>query len=198
MSIKPTKSEKQFLHLAYERFVNLVKEIKGKHFWDHDAKYRLAQEKELFLIYTELSSYNLLKELFNQFKNEPENKNYHTIGVELFQMLRNVFTHFPFFETYNDIWINHSIVNWLKPEKGRIAKFFKNNLGKNSIEQEYLDEHNTKKNCTIKFPTKDQYENKLFIKDILGEKEGILYCSRFMSDAAALVGAHIKYKGPAN
>lgn len=47
------------------------------------------------------------------------------IGSELFKFIRNIMTHFSFFNSWNDICISRQIINWNK-EGQSVDKFLKN------------------------------------------------------------------------
>lgn len=97
------------------------------------------------------------------------------IAELLFKFIRNVVLHFPFFASWNEVWINKEIVNWHK-EKQSIDKFLEKYKGKKETKYRFWGAK--KKQMTylvIKFPKKYTNKDKIFLKDIISEKEGIKF-----------------------
>ena len=97
------------------------------------------------------------------------------IGSELFKFIRNVVYHFPFFNSWDSVWINQSIVNWYK--KGlTIDKFLKKYEGHKEIKYRFWEEE--KKQMTylsICFPAKYSNDSKFYLKEMVSEKEGVKF-----------------------
>jgi len=97
------------------------------------------------------------------------------IGSELFKFIRNVINHFPFYDRWDDVWINKSIINWYR-EGQTIDKFLEKYKGHQIVKYRFWEAD--KKRMTylsINFP--DQYNDivKIYLKDFLTEKEGIKF-----------------------
>ena len=170
--LKPNVAEKEFLILAYNRFYDLFDEIIADSFWEKDPKYRFSRIKDIFGSYSELLNYEPLKWAIEHLKRirppmEAE------IGGELLKVIRHIITHFPFFDRWDDIWIDKQIINWNK-EKQTADKFF----GEGHKQVKYRFWEADKKRMTylsINFPNNYTNGDKIFLKDVLSEKEGVKF-----------------------
>ena len=170
--------EYEFLNLASNRFLDLYAEINGMNFMDNMPEIRLYKIKEIFSIYSELLLYEPDQEHI-AFLENTRPPMYAVISSEFVKFLRNILAHFPFFTSWNDIYVSKSLVNWANEGK-TIDKFLNKYQGhesvvyriKNSISKEWIYP-------TISFPK--LYNNeKIYIKDMIDEKEGILLCVAMM------------------
>ena len=174
MELRPDKAEVEFLTLAYNRFCDLFEEIGTDEFWEKEDWYRFSKTKEGFSIYSELLNYEPLQWVIEHIKKarppmEAE------IGSELFKFIRNVVIHFPFFNAWNDVWVKKSIINWFK-ESQSIDKFLEKYTGKETVKYRFWEAD--KKQMTylsINFPSEYKNDNKIFLKEILTEKEGVKF-----------------------
>jgi len=174
-NIKPNSTELEFLNLAYNRFYDLYDEVMSDDYWQRDEWVRFSKIKQAFEIYTELLNYEPIKFVIKQLKTaRPPMES--EIGSELFKFVRNVISHFPFFNSWNDVWINKPIVNWYR-EGLTIDKFLKKYEGHNEIKYRFWEED--KKQMTylsINFPKLYEDGSKVYLKDMITEKEGIKFC----------------------
>lgn len=172
--LRPNSAEIEFLKLSYNRFYDLFEEVMDDNFWGNDNWERFSKINQAFSIYTELLNYEPIKWTIAHIKNtrplmEAE------IGSELFKFIRNVLSHFPFFYSWDSVWISKNIINWHKEEL-TIDKFLKKYAGHNSVKYRFWEEG--KKRMTylrIKFPKTYEKDIKIFLKDIISEKEGIKF-----------------------
>ena len=191
--LQPSKAEVEFLTLAYNRFYDLFEEIRTDEFWEKEDWYRFSKTKEGFSIYSELLNYEPLQWVIKHIKKarppmEAE------IGSELFKFIRNVITHFPFFNAWNDVWIKKTVINWFK-ESQTIDKFLEKYTGKETVKYRFWEED--KKQMTylsIKFPSKYKNDNKIFLKEILTEKEGVKFSFILMKQILDTQVEEIKIK----
>lgn len=176
---RPNEAEKEFLTLAYCRFYDIYKEVMSDSFWKKDPWYRLSMVKEAFGIYAELLKYEPIKWVIEYFKKarppmEAE------IGSELFRFIRNILAHMPFFKKWDDIWINKNTVNWHR-EGQFIDKFLIKYEEHKPVKYRFWE---TKKKrmsyLSINFPNDYSKGGKIFLKDILVEKEGIKFSLALM------------------
>lgn len=122
-NIKPNKSELQFLSLSYNRFYDLFDEVMAEDFWNKNEWERFSKIIQAFSIYSEVLNYEPLDWIIENLKTtRPPMES--EIGSELFKFIRNIVSHFPFFTSWNEVWINKSIVNWHK-EGLSIDKFLR-------------------------------------------------------------------------
>lgn len=131
-----------------------------------------------FLI-DELLSDDNMKNTFEQALSHMENSK---IKISVFSMIRNVLAHFPFYEEWNEIYLNEEIVNWNNPRGKSICKFFSEaNAGKILSYDVYFrlsySEEKIKHTINITIPSiKDGF----YMKDFIGL--GDLYFTFFLID----------------
>lgn len=173
-SSRPNKNEIIFLHLSYNRFYELFEEVFSDEFWEKSPFYRFSKIKDGFSVYSELLSYEPFKDVFDYIeKQRPEMES--VIGQELFKVIRNIVSHYPFFDSWNDVWINNSLANWYK--KGQsIDKFFTKYSGNEQVKYRIWEEKHKKMTyLSIDFPCGYLNDKKIYLKDILNEKEGVKF-----------------------
>jgi len=172
--LKPNRTELEFLTLAYNRFYDLYDEIMGDSFWIKSEWERFSKIKQAFDIYAEVLYYEPIKHIIEKLKtSRPPMES--EIGSDLFKFVRNVISHFPYFNSWDSVLINKSIVNWNK-EGLSIDKFLKKYEGHEQVKYRYWEEQ--KKRMTylsICFPEKYSNGSKIFLKNIISEKEGVKF-----------------------
>lgn len=177
--LKPNEAEQAFLALAYSRFYDILDEILDDSFWGKEDRYRFSRIKDIFSVYSELLNYEPIGWVIEHLKTirppmEAE------IGGELFKFVRNVISHFPFFDRWNDVWINKQIVNWDK-EGQSVDKFLLKYEGHSQVKYRFWQAEKKKMTyLSINFPTIYSEGQKVFLKDILPEKEGIKFSTILM------------------
>lgn len=172
-NLRPTEAEKEFLNLAYNRFYDIFEEVMTDSFWKKRGNYRFSRIKDGFTVYAELLSYEPIQWVIEYLRKarppmEAE------IGGELFKFIRNVVSHFPFFDTWDEVWIKKSVINWNKDGQS-IDKFLKKYSGKNVVKYRFWEPKKRKMTyLNINFPQK--YEDGLIhLKEILSEMEGVKF-----------------------
>ncbi len=172
---KPNDKEKLFLKLAYNRFYDLFEEIMSPEFLDKNKEIRFFKIKEIFSVYSELLNYIPLKEVVESYKTKrPPMES--ELSKELIKFFRNIITHFPFFENWDEVWINKKIINWHK-ENQFMDKFLKKYAGRKEIKYRFWEPNYKKMTyLSVNFPKEYEDENKIFLKNIISEKEGIKFC----------------------
>lgn len=174
-TLRPNKAEKEFLTLAYNRFYDLFEEIISDSFWGKDKYYRFSKIKDVFAIYVELLNYEPIKWIIDWMKKGGRPPVEGEIGSDLFKFIRNIILHFPYFDSWDSVWVSKSIVNWSKKDQS-IDKFFEKYAGQKEIKYRFWE--NDKKRMTyliIKFPPKYDEIVKIFLKDIISEKDGVKF-----------------------
>lgn len=176
---RPNKAEKKFLSLAYNRFYDIYEEVLSDSFWEEDNYYRFCKIKDAFSVYMELLNYTPLKWTIEYIKdNRPPMEA--EIASELFKFVRNIIVHFPFFESWDKVWVNKEIINWYK-EGQFIDGFLSKYNGHKPVKYRLWE--GRKKQMTyiaINFPGTYNEKDKIFLKDILSEKEGVKFSIVFM------------------
>jgi hypothetical protein len=172
--LRPNKPELEFLTLSYNRFYDIFEEIMAESFWEKDQWYRFSKIKDGFAIYSELLNYEPIKWVIENIKNSrPPMES--EIGSELFKFIRNIIIHFPFFNGWDEVWINKSIINWYK-EGQFIDRFIEKYKGKDVVKYRFWEADKKKMTyLSIKFPKEYINDSKIFLKDILSEKEGVKF-----------------------
>ena len=173
MDLRPTPQEEAFLSLAYNRFYDLSDEIIEDSFWDKDDWYRFSKVNSLFSVYAELLAYEPFKYVLEEIKKQrPPMES--EIGGPLFKFVRNIFAHFPLFESWNDVWLTKDLVNWHK-EGLTIDRFLKKYAGHQEIKYRFWEAEKKQMTCmSINFP-KLYADNKIYLNDILSEKDGVKF-----------------------
>jgi len=174
-TLRPNKAEKEFLSLAYNRFYDLFDEVMADLFWERDGWYRFCKIKDAFAIYNELLNYEPIKWVIDWMKKGGRPPMEGEIGSDLFRFVRNLILHFPFFENWDSVWVNKFIVNWNEDGQS-IDQFLEKYKGREEVKYRFWEGH--KKRMTylsIKFPAQYKNTNKIFLKDVISEKEGIKF-----------------------
>ncbi|WP_264549821.1 hypothetical protein [Flavobacterium sp. N2820] len=171
---RPNSSEIQFLTLAYNRFYDLYEEVMSDDFWDKNDWERFSKIKQAYSIYAELLNYEPIKWVIEKLKTErPPMES--EIGSELFKFVRNVISHFPFFTKWDEVWVSKPIVNWHKEDQ-TIDRFLKKYAGKPEVKYRFWeDDKKLMTYLTISFPSEYLEQSKIFLKDIITEKEGVKF-----------------------
>ncbi|MDP3948518.1 MAG: hypothetical protein Q8Q17_01060 [bacterium] len=173
--LKPTKAEKEFLTLAYNRFYDIFEEIIADSFWGKDEWHRFSQIKDIFSVYAELLNYEPIKLVVDWMKKGGRPPMEGEIGSDLFKFIRNMILHFPFFDSWNSVWISRSIINWNKTDQS-IDKFLKKYTNHKEVKYRFWESDKKKMTyLSIKFPTQYSKTSKIFLKDIISEKDGIKF-----------------------
>jgi len=173
MKKKPNDAEELFLTLAYNRFYDLFEEVMDDNFWELDDWQRFSKISQGFALYTEVLNYEPMEYVIEaiKVKRPPMEAE---IGSNLFKFIRNVLTHFPFFATWEEVWINKPLINWNK-EGQSIDKFLTKHHGTSEVKYRFWEED--KKQMTymsINFP-KSYSDQKIYLKDIISEKDGVKF-----------------------
>lgn len=103
--LKPNQAEIEMLSLSFNKFYDIYDECLTDEFWKMDPFYRLSRTKMAFSIYAELLQYEPIKWVIEEVKKtRPPMEG--ILAGELFKFIRNVFAHFPFYDSWNEVYIN--------------------------------------------------------------------------------------------
>ena len=173
MDVRPTKSEELFLSLAYNRFYDLADEIMEDEFWEREEWYHFSKFSHLFAVNAEILTYEPFKLVLEALKkHRPPMES--EIGGAFFKFVRNILAHFPVFETWNEVWVSKDLVNWQR-EGLTIDRFLKKYSGHDEIKYWFWEpKKELMTYMSIKFPQK-YGEEKIYLKDIVSEKDGIKF-----------------------
>ena len=181
---KPNEKEKIALGLFYKRFYDLYEELSNDNFFKNKSSYRFYMIREIFSVYKELLGYKPIQyhiELIKKTRPPLEG----IIVNDLFSFIRNLLLHFPIFDNWDDVYISKDLATWNKA--GTIHRFLEKSSkikinDKGTIKYRIWEK--SKKLMThisINFP-EEYTDNKIFLKDIVSEKEGIKLCISFMKE----------------
>ena len=173
-SLRPNKAELQFLTLSYNRFYDVFEEVMDDSFWEKDERYRFSRVKDGFAVYSELLNYEPIKwALENMKTSRPPMEA--EICSALFKFIRNVIIHFPFFDSWDDVWVNQSIVNWHKDGQS-IDRFMKKYSSSGTVKYRFWEAAKRRMTyLSINFPKHYEDDAKIYLKDFLTEKEGVKF-----------------------
>lgn len=172
-TIPLSQAEELFLKLSYNKFFDICSEVYSEDFWTQNPHYRLTKISQAFSIYSEILNHDPLKGVLtwlSKYRPPMESE----ISGSLFKFIRNVLAHFPFFDNWDEIWVNKDLVNWKQPNQS-IDKFLKEFSGKPQVEYRFKEKSKAGFTyVTINFPEK--YDNdKIFLKDMIKEEEGVKF-----------------------
>jgi hypothetical protein len=169
--LRPNEAEKEFLTIAYNRFYDLYAEVMSEAFWLRDEYYRYSRISSGFANYSEIMTYEPLKWVLEEMKlKRPPGEA--EIATDLFRFVRNTLFHFPFYDRWRDVWISGRLACWNKTDSS-IDKFLRKYAGREMIKYRYWEPD--KKLMTyvqVQFPAEYSPESKVYLRDVLEEKEG--------------------------
>jgi hypothetical protein len=180
-NLRPNESEKQFLQLAYNRFYDLYEEIMADSdsFWLKDELHRFTIIRECFLVYSEILTYEPIQWILERIKKSRPPMEAE-IGKEYFNFVRNLLIHFPFFSKWSEVYFNRSLINWCGISKS-IDKFLTAYEGHAPIKYRIWSFKKKKFTyVTIGFPIGYLSDRKIFLSNMLPEKEGAIFSVAFM------------------
>jgi hypothetical protein len=175
--VHPKPEEIEFLNLSFNRFLDLFGEIVPDKFWDKSPHHRFSKTKDLFAVYSEILKYPPVQWVIDA-NTRP---NHSDVGRDLFKLIRNILLHFPFFEKWDDVWITQSLVNLYSTRPQFIDKFLSENEGRDELKYRFWEEnHKRMTYISVIFPKNYTSGGKVFLKDILPEKDGVKFSAIFM------------------
>lgn len=179
-NLRPNESEILFLTHAYNRFYDIFEEVRDDSFWEKDDWYRFCKIRDAFSIYSECLNYEPIRRILDVIK-EKRPPMEAEIGKELFKFIRNVIIHFPFHEKWDDVWVSKKLVNWYR-EGQTIDRFLNQYVGHEVVKYRFWEADKKKMTyLSINFPKSYTDDEKIYLKDIVTEKEGGLFCIIFMN-----------------
>jgi len=175
--LHPTQDEVEFLNLSFDRFLDLFEQIMSDEFWGKPDYLRFSKTKDLFAVYSEVLKYPPMQWVIETNKRP----NFSDIGRDLFKFVRHILMHFPFFERWNDVWIKQSLVNLHSSRPQFIHKFLTENEGKGQLKYRFWEEKPRRMTyISVSLPNDYTAGAKVFLRDIIPEKEGVKFSAIFM------------------
>jgi hypothetical protein len=173
----PTPAEVEFLNLSFNRFLDLFGEMMTDEFWHEEPNRRFFKIKELFTVYSEILKYPPVQWVIDSNKRP----NHSDVGRDLFKLIRHILMHFPFFEKWDDVWITQSLVNLYSTRPQFIDRLLSINEGKGQFEYRFWEARKKKMTyIAITFPKNYTKGEKVFLRDLLPEKDGVKFSAIFM------------------
>jgi|SRR6185312_2614431 len=181
---KPNKKEKLALKLFYNRFYDLYEELSQEEFFKKESTYRFYKLREIFSVYKELLGYEPIQYYIQYVKNGGRPPLEGIIVDDLFSFVRNLLLHFPVFNDWNSVYVSKDLATWNK--EGTIHKFLLKSsqikIDDSGIIRYRIWEKNKNLMTYIQIHLPEEYSDnsKIFLKDIISEKEGVKLCISFM------------------
>lgn len=171
---EPSSAELKYLTLAYNKFYDIFEEAFEDSFWRRNKYYRFSKIKDAFSIYAELLNYEPLSDTIEYLrKHRPPMEA--EISSELFKTIRNILAHFPVFESWEDVYLDNELVNWHQPGQ-TIDKFFTKYEGHKPVKYRFWQADIKKMTyLSINFPSTYLKGGKVWLKDIMTEREGVMF-----------------------
>ena len=146
-------------------------------FWDKSTYHRFSKIKDLFAVYSEILKYPPVQWVIDG-NTRP---NHSDVGRDLFKLVRHILMHFPFFERWDDVWITESLVNLYSTRRQFIDRFLSENEGRGELKYRFWEEKKKKMTyISVIFPKDYTNGAKVFLRDILPEKDGVKFSAIFM------------------
>lgn len=180
---KPNNKELIALNLFYNRFYDLYDEISEDSFYRRPSTERFNKLKDIFSVYKELLGYQPIKYFLEYVKNGGRPALEGILTDDLFSFVRNLLSHYPIFDNWEDVYITRDLATWIK--ESTIHKFLLKCTqikidGSGTIKYRIWSVRSkTMTYISINLP--ERYEdNKIYLRDIISEKDGIKLCVSLM------------------
>lgn len=179
MSTRPNKQEKEFLNKSYNHFLDVHDEVNREDLWSKDAYYRLSRVKDAILVYSEILEYEPIGWFLEALKKigppmEAE------LSKEYLLFIRNIFVHFPFFKSWDEVIFTKDMINWSKPGQS-VDKFLTRFAGHQEVKYRMWNPKNkTMTYVAINFPKLYDKNTEVRLRDFMPEKEGVLFIMSLM------------------
>jgi len=152
---------------------DIFEEVMKDDFWKKEPWYRFAKISYAFAVYAELLTYEPFKYILEAIKKQRPPMEAE-IGGPLFKFVRNVLAHFPIFERWDDVWVSKELVNWQK-DRLTIDRFLNKFAGHDEVKYRFWEADKKKMTyMSIRFPV-EYGDNKIYLKDMIAEKEGVKF-----------------------
>jgi len=153
------------------------------------SEMRLLWYKEMLAVFNEFNKIEPLKAEFEDFDDNVKNM------MNLVDFIRNVLLHFPYFSTWNDVFITKDIAkSQILPSKGgQIMKFLNTAADKKSffLRMKYFDD-DKRREARILFPIVESDDQEVWLKDIINETNGIICVLAVMNSITNKIMVPIK------
>lgn len=177
--MRPNSGEILFLKKSYNAFLDIHEEINDSVFWGKDPYYRISKIRDAILIYSEILEYEpvgwfliALKKLRPPIEAE--------LSKEYLLFIRNIFTHFPLFKSWDEIILTKEIINWSKPGLS-IDRFLTRFAGHEEIKYRMWSYKNKAMTYTsINFPASYNQNSEIRLNEFMPEKEGVPFVFSLM------------------
>ena len=165
---KYSDAEIRYLEMAYSRFHSLYEDIMSVEFWNLDATSRFTIIKDIFSVYSEIIKYKPLDKIIGDDKRPHAN----LLAKDFIKFLRNVLQHFPFFYSWDEVYIDRELVTAIEAP-GSIDRFL---LHEHPYDTKFRFWNPRDKSMTyVNIELNSGYSkgHAVFLSDILNEKDGV-------------------------
>ncbi len=160
--------------MAYQGFLELFDVVFQDAFWHKEPELRFVTISKGFAIYAELLHYPPIK-WFNEHLRRTRPPIEAEMAEELFPFVRNIIAHFPFFNCWDEVFINRRMVNWQGKSKS-IDKFLTKNEGREEASYRFWEESRRKMTyMSIRYAYRYCEGENVYLKDILNEEAGVKF-----------------------
>lgn len=167
----------EFIEKCYQRIFYIEKSLD---FAETSAPIRLLYLKELFTIFEELHKIKFTRS--NEGKIDPNDLEKLDQLKLVMGFIRNVLSHFPLFNTWDDIEISQEFsLGMGGPKNGKIYKFLSHDPKRIPVafRLTYIDDSTRQAN--IHYPQHLKSSDRIYLKDIVSEQDGALIILNIMS-----------------
>jgi len=177
--MRPNNGEILFLEKSYNAFLDIYEEINDAVFWDRDSYYRISKIRDAILIYSEILEYEPVGWFLEGLKKlrppmEAE------LSKEYLLFIRNIFTHFPLFKSWNQVVLTKEMINWSKPGLS-IDRFLTQFAGHEEVKYRMWSHKNKSMTyISINFPPLYDQNVEIRLSKFMPEKEGVLFIMSLM------------------
>jgi len=170
----------KFIEMAFAR----LNELEGINANILTPELRLLYIKELYGIFSELNKIKFIRTYPNGNPNEETLIILQNLKSTV-SFVRNVLLHFPLFKTWNDIWISKDFAKFMNDEPthkkftnsknyGTIYHYLTTAQNKESLSFKLDMKDKSTTIFTINYPNVTSDEEKIYLKDILTEEDGVI------------------------
>lgn len=158
----------QYIKLAFQRISFIENNIDFEATPPH---IRLLYLKELFTIFEELHKIEFIRS--NEGKMSLQTQQTLNDMKLIVAFIRNVLSHFPLFNTWDDIWISQDFSTAMGgTERGKIFKFLKHNDERIPLAVRVTYNDGTIIQANFNYPQNIKPDQIIYLKDIIDEKDG--------------------------
>lgn len=163
-----TQLQIDYITRLYDRIPVIDKEIAVRFL---SSEIRLLWYKEMLALFNE---FNKIERLTREFVDFDENV---LNMIALVDFIRNLLLHFPYFATWNDVFVSREIARsqQFPIKNGKITKFLESSKDRKSffLRMKYFGNAGQRE-AKVLFPVVESDDQEIFLKDIINESNGAI------------------------